>query len=188
MKTVALVVGHTPKSQGAVNDGHGVSEFMFNNALAPSVAKHLGLLGVRPIIVYRETSSNGYNRLPGQVNATEADICLSMHCNAFNDKPNGSEVLYYHGSANSKRLASLLLDGITDCLGLKNRGLRPVNYEYQGSKNDRGGYLLKKTKMPAVIVEPFFIDADSSLNLAYAKLDELAKTYADACAKYLVVL
>lgn len=184
MKTVALVVGHTPSSPGAINTGHGVSEFMFNNALAPLVARELRLLSIRPVIVYRET----YTLLPGHVNETKADICLSMHCNAFNGKPNGTEVLHYHASNNSKRLAQLLLDEITDCLGLRNRGLRPVDYDHQGSANDRGGYLLKKTSMPAVIVEPFFIDADESLNLAYAKMEDLAKAYAKGCAQYLGVI
>lgn len=184
MKKVAIVVGHLPTDRGAYNKTHDMGEFDFNNELAPMVARHVRLLGMRPVIIYRET----YNNLPGQINAAMDhngdSICLSLHCNAANGKPNGTEVLYYHGSSNSKRLATLLLDEITDCLGLKNRGLKPVDYEYQGSQNDRGGYLLKKTAMPAVIVEPFFIDADSSLELALSKMDDLAKAYAEGCARY----
>ena len=184
MKKVAIVVGHLPTDRGAYNKTHKMGEFDFNNEMAPMVARHLRLMGMLPVIIYRDT----YTKLPGNVNAAmdyKGDsVCLSLHCNAANGKPNGTEVLYYHKSRNSERLASLLLEEITNCLGLKNRGLKPVNYEYQGSHNDRGGYLLKKTAMPAVIVEPFFIDSDSSLELALSKMDDLAKAYAEGCARY----
>lgn len=184
MKKVGIVVGHLPTDRGAYNKKHDMGEFDFNNMLAPLVAKHCRLMGMRPVIIYRET----YNKLPNQVNAAldhdKDSICLSMHCNAFNGSPNGSEVLHYKKSSASQALAQLLLDEITDCLGLRDRGLRPVDYNYQGSSNDKGGYLLKKTKMPAVIVEPFFIDANSSLELALDKLDDLAKAYARGCARY----
>jgi N-acetylmuramoyl-L-alanine amidase len=57
-------------------------------------------------------------------------------------------------------------------------GLKPCVAFYKGKAGDRGGLLLQKTSMPCVIVEPFFIDSDSSLELAQERFDDLVKAYA----------
>ncbi len=180
MKTVCIVVGHTPQKSGAYNDNHELSEFDFNNKIAPELAKELRILGLRPIIVYRDT----YTNLPAHVNETQADICLSLHCNAFDDDPHGSEVLYYHSSIKGKALAEMLLEPIVDVLGVRNRGIRPIDYDYQGKAGDRGGWLVEKSKMVCVIVEPFFIDADQSLELALSKQTELVKAIATGTKRF----
>ena len=74
---------------------------------------------------------------------------------------------------------------IVKCLGLKDRGLKPCVAAYKGNAGDRGGHLLQYTNMPCVIVEPFFIDSDSSYELAVCKFSELAEAYAVGIAKHL---
>lgn len=181
MKKIAIVVGHTPDDGGAYNSTHKINEFSFNNRLAPLVAARLRLLGHLPIIVYRNT----YSLLPKDVNATGADVCLSLHCNAFNGLPNGCEVLYFAGSAKSKALAESVLPKLCEVMGNKNRGVRAVSYDYKGTKGDRGGWLLQKTSMPAIIGEPFFIDSDESIAHALANIDALAEAYALGVHNYI---
>lgn len=182
MKKVALVVGHSSNAGGASNTKHGVNEFQFNKRLAALVKIELEELGINSVICYRETN---YNELPGQVNETKADIAVSLHCNAFNENPNGSEVLYYAMSVKGHDLAASMQAEIVKCLGLKDRGLKPCVASYKGKAGDRGGYLLQNTSMPCVIVEPFFIDSDSSLELALCKFSELAEAYATGISKYI---
>jgi N-acetylmuramoyl-L-alanine amidase len=178
---VALVIGHSRKKQGARNKHHEISEFMFNEFLADKVAIELTKKGIESEIVYRGFS---YWFLPGKVNRTNADIAVSMHCNAFNEGQNGTETLYYKNSVNGSVLASFMQDEIVNCLGLKDRGLKPCIEKHKGKAGDKGGHLLKKTKMPCVIVEPFFIDCDASLMLGMAKTNELAVAYANGIESY----
>jgi len=181
MIKIALIVGHSETSQGATNKTCGTSEFEFNKPLAIKIADLLYQNGVAVDIVYREGT---YTGLPGLVNLTDASIAISLHCNAFNKKQNGTETLHYVKSKNGKRLAGLLQYEIVKCLGLKDRGLKPCQAKHKGKAGDRGGYLLKYTNMPCVITEPFFIDCDKSLNLAQSKFDELAQAYVNAIIKY----
>lgn len=182
MKKVAIVVGHLPTSidGGAYNSDIGMSEFDFNNQLAPKLAEKLREHNMIPVIIYRES----YKLLPDQVNQTNADLCVSLHCNAFDSDPNGSEVLYYHASSNGKRLAQLIQEQVVACLGLPDRGVKPIDYDYTGKANDAGGWLVEKTKMPCVIAEMFFIDSNSSLTLALNNIDELASNMAKGIASY----
>ncbi|MFH0274893.1 N-acetylmuramoyl-L-alanine amidase [Vibrio jasicida] len=183
MKKVAIVVGHWPTSidGGAYNDDLKMSEFDFNNQLAPLLASKVREHGYIPIIVYRET----YSLLPEQVNDTKADICISLHCNAFDSDPHGSEVLYHYSSTNGKRLAQAIQDNVVSCLQLPDRGIKPIDYDYEGGAGDKGGWLVEKTSMPCVIVEPFFIDSNSSLESAINKLDELADAMASGIDTYM---
>lgn len=178
---VALVIGHSIKKQGARNKHHEISEFMFNEFLADKVAIELTKKGIESEIVYRGIS---YWLLPSKVNKTKADIAISMHCNAFNKKQNGTETLYYKGSVKGRTLATFMQTNIVKCLGLKDRGLKPCIASHKGKAGDRGGYLLKYTKMTCVTAEPFFIDCDASLMLGMAKTDELAVAYANAIESY----
>jgi len=182
MKTIALIIGHSAKSPGATNKTYGTSEFQFNGPLAHSVAEKLILEGYKPIIIYRNCT---YSELPAKVNQTGADIAVSFHCNAYNEEPNGSETLYYKLSSKGFLLASCIQEQVVKCLGLKDRGLKPIVASHKGKAGDRGGLLLQKTSMPCVIVEPFFIDSDTSLELANHKFEELAEAYTKGIVNFL---
>ena len=182
MKKVALIIGHSETSQGAINEKQQISEFMFNELLAMLIADNLTRMGQMVCVVYRDGT---YRELIETVNLTDAYIAVSLHCNAFDKNPHGTETLYYQGSENGKLLAQSMQDSIVKCLGLKDRGLKPCDYDHVGKKGDRGGYLLKKTKMPCVIVEPFFIDSDCSLDLAHERINELSLAYCEGIINYL---
>ena len=71
-------------------------------------------------------------------------------------------------------IAQILNNHIVNALKLYNRGIKPKGAE------DRGGYLLKNTLAPCVIVEPFFIDNDSDLKTALDKKEQLIMSYVNA--------
>lgn len=146
---VALVIGHTKNSPGACNDTYGVCEFEFNNKLAQKIDC---LIDERceTEIVYRDT----YKALPDKVNTLNPDFVICFHLNSFNTQVMGAEVLYYHRSKNGKKMASIFQNRLVNGLNLNDRGIKAKTSE------ERGGYILKNTKAPCIIIEPFFIDND----------------------------
>ncbi len=171
MKKCALVIGHKKKSPGAQNKASGITEFAFNEQLAIEIEG--AVEGVELQRIYRRT----YSTLPNDINEYEPDFIISLHCNAFNKRASGTEVLYYHRSSNGKLMAEVLNAKLVDALGLKNRGEKPKSVE------DRGGYLLKSTAAPCVIAEPFFIDNNSDLKAAEDNQENLVQAYAEAIAE-----
>jgi len=159
----AIVIGHSLSSSGASNKSYGVNEFQFNEQLAHDVAQGLTKAGIDHEVIYREQ----YKDLPNKINAIKPDCIISLHCNAFNGQATGTETLYYHKSINSKLLANICHNNIVSALGLTDRGLLPRHSE------DRGGYLLRYTDAPCVILEPFFIDNDNDFREATEKYDLL---------------
>jgi len=178
MKKVALVIGHRPSSAGARNVNADVGEYNFNNRLAKTIEYQLRDTDIQCEIVYR----NSYAELPKEVNALEPDFIVSLHCNAFDTKASGTEVLYYHSSKLSKAMAEVLQEHLLFALGLNNRGVKAKHSE------DRGGYFLRYTDAPCVIAEPFFIDNDEDFSVASSRSYRLAEAYKNAITDIAQVL
>ena len=83
-----------------------------------------------------------------QANAWGADLFLSLHTNASaNAQATGTEALVYRIDSTAGRIADNLLRALRRTTGLRNRGV----------KARPGLYVLKRTSMPAVLVELGFI-------------------------------
>lgn len=144
---IAIVIGHSITSQGAQNKDTGLTEYRFNELIAQDIARKLVLEGFTPFIVYRQK----YSDLPADLNKTNPDLILSLHCNAFDEKASGTTMIYCNGSVKGRIFAECLQQSVVNALGLRDRGI-------EGRANGRGMTLLKNTKAPVVIAEPFFID------------------------------
>lgn len=159
---IAIVIGHKKDSPGAVNVSRNLTEFDYNQAMAKKIKEicdfkyqdNLGNPEDEIVIVYRDT----YKGLPDKIDALNPKFIISLHCNAFNKKASGSEVLYYVTSKKGKQMAEIIQKQFVKTLGLPDRGTLPRDTE------DRGGYLLRYTNAPCVIAEPFFIDNDNDLS------------------------
>ena len=162
---IILDVGHSSVSQGAENVTHGISEFKFNSNLAKEIKKYIDVN-----IFYR----NSYQNLPKEINAFNPDYVVSLHCNAFNKKASGSEVLFYHSSLIGKDMASIYLNHLVDCLDLPNRGIKPK------VEKDRGGFQLKYIKAPCIISEPFFIDNDTEFEFVESVFEDFVMANVNA--------
>ncbi len=167
-KFCALVVGHKKASPGAVNKRTGTTEFEFNDELASRIEMKVKNVDIQR--VYRRI----YKELPDDINTLNPDFIVSLHCNAFNTKVSGTEMLYYYKSEKGRKMAGILLKHLLDHLKLPDRGVKSKTAE------DRGGYLLRYTKAPTVIAEPFFIDNDNDLDRARGDINGLAAAYARA--------
>jgi N-acetylmuramoyl-L-alanine amidase len=175
-KLCALVIGHKKSSPGAGNVRAGIHEFEFNEDLAIRIEKKTQNTKIQR--VYRRT----WGELPADINELNPDFVLSLHCNSYNGQASGTEVLYYHKSKVGESIAKILQRHLVAFLGLRDRKVQPKTSE------DRGGNLLRHTKAPCVIAEPFFIDNDQDLAKARDDLEGLAGAYARAIDAMVLVV
>ena len=148
---IKLVIdpGHRGTDPGAVGFGLKESDVVLDTSL------HLRkLLASTPIqvIMTRETDIFIELKQRAQIaNSAKADTFISIHANAqsnSNKTANGTETWFYTGSSDSQKLASYIQDRLVAALNTRDRKL----------KKTEDLYVLKNTKMTAVLLELGFID------------------------------
>lgn len=110
-----------------------------------------------------ENTVLGYNNASSlaervnSANSWSADYFISIHVNASeNPAVNGSEVYVYSENSEAYYLAQDMLNSIVSFVGTKNNGVK-INKTF---------YVLRKTKMPATLIELAYItNYDDSLKL-----------------------
>jgi N-acetylmuramoyl-L-alanine amidase len=185
MKRIALVVGHSEDSQGAVNESSGVTEWNFNTTLVNCIwAKLCGLSGCDNVEIFHRTA--GIRDLVRRVNEWNPDLAIEFHCNAFNGKASGTEML-----VSKVHRPDHKVDG-TFCSDVAHLGLfvaESLNLRWRGVKFvgrwGRGGYFLNKTRCKAIIAESFFIDNGVDLASANLNYDALVGAYVGWIKEYI---
>lgn len=171
MKKVAIVVGHGPKHDTGAVAQDGTTELVWNRDLARRIQKALeGRLDA--VIVNRVIEQLQPVK---ETNDTGADMAIELHLNST-PGASGTEMIY-SGSAKGSRLATLLQGAAVGALGLPDRGIKTP---WKG----RGRRWLVGTKMPAVIVESFFIDTPDDLRRGNLRKQKLAEAYANALVAF----
>lgn len=159
-KVIVIDAGHGGRDPGKI--GHsGVAEKDINLEVSKRLATILGQMGAA-VILTRDTdidlsdsSASGWrgkkrqdlSRRVGMANDRNADLYISIHCNAYpGKKEHGAQVFSQPKSLESKVLAEAIQKKMTSLLGNTTRKAKQVDY-----------FALRETKMPAVIVEIGFI-------------------------------
>ena len=149
--------GHNPKDFNTGAEGNGLYEqditydvgIRLYNLMRQNSAFDVRLSRPGEGTVLGTNNSSSLSERVRLANEWRADIFLSLHTNAAESSlAGGSEALVYSTSSTvAFDLANDILDEMTKLVGLKNRGVveRP------------GLYVLRKTNMPAVLVELGFI-------------------------------
>ena len=88
-------------------------------------------------LAYRYNSANSWN----------ADVFISIHCNAANTKAYGCETYYCTGSTQGKALAECVQPHMAAETQRYNRDVKSANFA-----------VIRHTNMPAILVETAFID------------------------------
>lgn len=185
---VALCIGHSRPINGHVEGGAvslgGMAEHTYNHGLALLIRDKLRAAGVAVEIVaaYEGNSYGSAQRwLAARLRAMGATAALELHFNAA-DVPsaNGCEMLYWHTSANSQRLATELQGAMTrDIPEIKSRGLKALD------SSDRGAAFCSGTHCPSVICEPGFGSNKSDWDILEARKPAIAAAYAAGVLAYL---
>ncbi|MDF2802152.1 MAG: hypothetical protein K0S61_2055 [Anaerocolumna sp.] len=152
-KVIVLDAGHGGKDPGAYSKSFNVYEKEINLKI---------LLQLKDIMEQNDDIKVYYTRLDDETvylnprvelaNRVQADLFISIHCNASDSSmANGLEILYNQNDTtkglNSKKLAELLFNNLKDITGRINRGLVPASEMV----------IVGKAKVPVALIETGFI-------------------------------
>ena len=180
--------GHGSKTAGKRSPifDDGVTQFLeyrFNRDIVRRIMEKLDTEGIQYFNVVPEVDTDNF--LQGRVdraNSKASDlpkIFLSVHANAgpaksskhwTTDSIKGIETWFYHGSKKGQRIAAVFQRHLIDFTGFNNRHLK--------SRPEKQFYVLRKTRMPAVLTENgFYNNRAEALDLMK---EEVRQQIADA--------
>ena len=167
--SIMLDAGHGGQDPGAVYKGR--QEKDDNLKLALAVGKILESNGIN--VLYTRTTD--VYQTPFEkaqlANQAKVDYFISFHRNSSSgeDKYTGVEVLVYDKSGIKYQMAENILGALGEI------GFREI-----GVKERPGLVVLRKTRMPALLIETGFINSEKDNQLFDNKFAEIAQSIADA--------
>ena len=167
--TIVIDAGHGGSDPGAVYEGRREKDD--NLSLAIAVGELLSRQGVS--VIYTRTTD--VYQTPFEkaqmANQADADFFISFHRNS-SDEPNqytGVETLVYDNSGIKQTMAENINGALSE-LGFRNLGV----------KARPGLVVLRRTKMPALLIETGFLNSDEDNKLYDEKKNEIAEAIAGA--------
>lgn len=172
---------------GVFHDGKTFYEGVSNRFFAEAIAKELVSRGVNVVKTYhpwKDTSLESRVEIANNYNKDiQEGVFLSLHSDASNGTAEGLAAWTSEGQTPSDVFASQLLNGYNVDLNLEQKGTKLRKQIVDGDWDyEKDFYVLKNTKMPAVLIENLFFDnideATLLLNCNYQKefIDSTVKT------------
>ncbi|WP_370854430.1 N-acetylmuramoyl-L-alanine amidase [Megasphaera sp.] len=175
---VFLNPGHAPGGEpdpGAVNNATGLRECDVAISVGKSAASYLNAAGVETELL----QSASLEEICEAANASDADIFVSIHCNAAEaEEANGTETWSCAGSYRGSMLADCIQNQLVDALDTTDRGVKIA------TPGVNGLYVLTNTDMPAVLVELAFISNPGDEEILANNQDDLARAVARGITDY----
>ena len=159
--------GHGGSDCGAVSNGLKERDVVLN--IGWRVENYLRAVGYE----VKTFQHDGLQGICNAANDFNADLFVSIHCNAFDSRAHGTETYYFYNSTNGKRLATAIHDQITGSLPIFDRGVKQAGF-----------FVLENTDMPAALVETAFIDNAEDALLLRDRQDDFAKAIARGVTDY----
>lgn len=176
-------------SRGTFHGNGWFYEGVWNRVLVNEVANKLARLGIMHKIVsheyldfplqYRVDIANWYHR------NYQAGVFISTHSNAANGQARGFEVYTTRGTTKSDKLAEYLWEEAKDLL------VDDIRFRSDISDGDhdreRNFFVIKKTAMPAILIEHLFFDnyEDAKLLMNGLIVDKFAEAQVRAIIRYM---
>ena len=177
--------GHNPQNPNAGAEGNGLREQDIVFAVGIELAELLrqnGNYEVRlsrptPDTVIGTTNTTSLRQRVADANAWGADYFISLHTNASsNPQATGSEAFAFSQPSAAFSLGEDILEGLDSTTGLRNRGM----------KVRTNLYVLRKTAMPAVLVELGFITNPNDAALMNSRPELFARGIYDGIVQYTI--
>jgi len=174
---VFLNPGHDPSCDpGAVNKYSGLRECDVATKVTDLVEQYLVAAGVEVVGNYRNDS---LGQVCQESNASNADVFISIHCNAAaNEQANGTETWYHAHSISGRVLADCIQNRIVGSIETTDRGIKGA------TPGVNGLYVLNNTNAVAVLVELAFISNSDDAILLTENADDFARAIACGVTDY----
>lgn len=175
--------GHNPVNPNAGAEGNGLREQNLVYEIGRELADMLRANANFDVRLSRPTAqtqlgnsvSSSLRIRVNEANSWGADYFISLHTNASTSpSANGSEALVYSSPSRAASLAEDILEGLNETTGLRNRGVKVRS----------GLYVLRKTQMPAVLVELAFISNPEEAALMRDRPDLFARGIYNGIIEY----
>lgn len=186
MAKIYIDQGHNPSNPNAGAEGNGYREQDLVYEIGVETAALLRAAGQevrlsRPTPETQLGSSNisSLAARVGEANAWGADLFVSLHANASDiESASGSEAYVFRRGGAAEALAESILENLAETTGLQNRGVfvRPTLY------------VLRRTAMPAALIELGFITNPADAALMADQPWLFARGVADGILEYLGVI
>lgn len=163
---IAISAGHWEKAKGAKN-ANGFYEYPETLLWAGAIIERLRKLEIDAILVPAEDLSSKVAFINECVRQDRVKLAVEIHFNSCaSGNARGSETLYYPGSKVGRQTAQTVQSALGTFMA-PNRGAkegwykmdRPGVKDFAGDKegDETPDYFLAKTKCPAIVIEPAFI-------------------------------
>ena len=186
---VALDNGHSTKTPGKETppipelNNRIIKENEFNRAVVNYLSAELIRCGIGTLLVAPTDVDTSLSDRVNLANRNKANIYISIHYNAFDGTfegkdPSGLSVHIYPKSANGRKLAECVHKYLVQGTEQINRGIKESDF-----------YVLRKTKMPAILSENGFMDnkREALLMIDVDFQKEVAAEHAKGICDYLGV-
>lgn len=171
MPKIFISAGHGGSDPGAVANGLKEKDINLNALLAcqAELVRH----GITVVCSRITDADDPVHQEVKEANASGADMAISFHANAGGG--DGFEAFYYSTNAKGKKLAGLC-EKYVKAIGQNSRGLKTGDHLY----------FIRKTTIPAVLVESFFVDnvKDKMIGDTVAEQKAFGVAYAKAILEY----
>jgi len=166
--------GHNPRNPNAGAEGNGLREQDIVFRVGIELAELLRANGNFEVRLSRPTAdtqigtsnTTSLRLRVADANSWGADYFLSIHTNASeNPTATGSEAFAFSQPSRAFELGEDILVGLNQTTGLRNRGMQVRT----------NLYVLRKTAMPAVLIELGFISNPNDANLMNTRPDLFAE-------------
>lgn len=159
-KIILIDAGHGGWDPGKVA-GNNIFEKDINLSIAKKLQEYLEQSGAFVFMTRVEDKALSDKKMQDMrnrkeiSNSTSADMMISIHQNSFSQKNiKGAQVFYYKESDSGKKLAELIQNEIKENVDANNNRVAKTNSDY---------YVLRKIKIPSVIVECGFLSNTNEL-------------------------
>ncbi|MEQ8226102.1 MAG: N-acetylmuramoyl-L-alanine amidase, partial [Candidatus Eremiobacterota bacterium] len=161
-KTIVIDPGHGGRDCGAVNRSMGLMEKDLNLDISLKLQSLLVKAGFNAILTRTEDRDVTWDGSPDRMeldaradvgNNLQADVFLSIHNDSSNNKNLNGTCTYYYKDIDYN-LACKIQENLVSKLNIANRGLKKANF-----------YVVKHTKMPAVLIEVAFMSNKQNVRL-----------------------
>lgn len=166
---IAIDAGHGPNTAGK-RSPDGFKEFEFNSVTAKHLGEFLKQFDCDTLYTFSFTEDTPLKQRVGTANANNVDCFISIHANAHKEiwtEVRGIETYVYKFKIEEAyNLAKLVQKKLIEATKLKDRGVKEEDF-----------YVLRETKMTAILVECGFFTNKEELELLKSA------PYKNTCAK-----